>query len=99
MNKSLIIYENNKAIHFLTEKIKFLDTLEDFYNKVQKLLGQSVDATIPTGLDFNYHRALIKVRRQDIGNVRWMLQVHSMRVARNPRQQSRPIGIVRPWKN
>jgi len=30
MNRSLIIYENNKAIQYLTEKIRFLVTIEDF---------------------------------------------------------------------
>jgi hypothetical protein len=99
MNRSLIIYENNKAIQYLTEKIRFLETIEDFYNKAQNLLGQSVDTTLPLDLDFNYHRELIKIRKQDISNVRWMLRVQSMREARNPHQQFKSIGVIKPWKN
>ncbi len=77
MNKSLIIYENNKAIHYLTEKVRFLEIVEDFYSKVQKLLGQSVDTALPPDLDFNYHRELIKIRKQNFSHVRWMLQVQN----------------------
>jgi len=63
------------------------------------LLGQSVDTTLPLDLDFNYHRELIKIRKQDISNVRWMLRVQSMREARNPHQQFNSIGVIKPWKN
>jgi hypothetical protein len=90
MSKSSIIHENNKAIQYLTEKIRSLEIIEDFYNKVQKLLGQSVDTTLPLDLDFNYYRELIKIRKQEIGNIRWMLQVQSMLEALKPRQQFRP---------
>jgi hypothetical protein len=99
MNKNSIIQENNKAIHYLTEKIRFLEKVEDFYNKTRKLLGQSADATLPPDLDFNYHHELIKIRKQNISNVRWTLQVQSMREALGPRQQFRPTGVIKPWKN
>ena len=66
MNKSSSIEENNKVVRYLTEKIDSLELIENFYNKVQDLLGQGVDIKFPPDLDFNYHRELIKIRKQDI---------------------------------
>ena len=43
MNKSSNIEENNKVVQYLTEKIDSLELIENFYNKVQDLLGQGVD--------------------------------------------------------
>ncbi len=40
MNRSSSIEENNKVVQYLTEKIDSLELIENFYNKVQDLLGQ-----------------------------------------------------------
>jgi hypothetical protein len=95
MNNSQIIQQNSIAVQYLTEKIRFLETVEDFYNKVQNLLGQGVDITLPPDLDFNYHCELIKIRKQDISFVRWMLQLQITRLI-----SGRPVPIKRlRWTN
>jgi len=93
-----IIQQNKIAIQHLTEKIRILETVENFYDKTQSLLGQSVDINLPLDLDFNYHYELIKIRKQNIDNVRWMLQAQNMRLARYPYQRFKPVGIIRLWK-
>ncbi len=49
MNKSSSIEENNKVVQYLTEKIDSLELIENFYNKVQDLLGQGVDIKFQIG--------------------------------------------------
>jgi hypothetical protein len=93
-----IIQQNKIAILQLTEKIRTLETVENFYDKAQSLLGQSVDVGLPPDLDFNYHYELIKIRKQSIDNVRWMLQTQNMRLARYPYQRFKPVGIIKLWK-
>jgi hypothetical protein len=88
-----IIQQNKIAIQHLT-----LETIENFYGKTQCLLGQSVDINLPPDLDFNYHYELIKIRKQDISNVKWMLQAQNMRLARYPYQRFKPVEIIKPWK-
>ena len=98
-NKYVNIVQQNKiAIQHLIEKIRTLETIENFYDKTQRLLGQSVDINLPPDLDFNYHYELIKIRKQNIDNVRWMLQAQNMRLARYPYQRFKPGGIIKPWK-
>ena len=53
MNKSSSIEENNKVVQYLTEKIDSLEMIENFYNKVQDLLGQGVDIKFPPDLDLS----------------------------------------------
>jgi hypothetical protein len=93
-----IIQQNKIAIQHLIEKIRTLETIENFYGKTQCLLGQSVDINLPPDLDFNYHYELIKIRKQDISNVKWMLQAQNRRLARYPYQQFKPVEIIKPWK-
>ena len=93
-----IIQQNKIAIQHLIEKIRTLETIENFYDKTQCLLGQSVDINLPPDLDFNYHYELIKIRKQNIDNVRWMLQAQNMRLARYPYQRFKPVEIIKPWK-
>jgi len=93
-----IIQQNKIAIQHLIEKIRTLETIENFYDKTQCLLGQSVDINLPPDLDFNYHYELIKIRKQDINNVKRTLQAQNMRLARYPYQQFKPVEIIRLWK-
>jgi hypothetical protein len=90
MNKSSSIEENNKVVQYLTEKIESLELIENFYNKVQDLLGQGVDIKFPPDLDFNYHRELIKIRKQDISFARWTFQLQVIRLL-----SGRPVPIKR----
>ena len=93
-----IIQQNKIAIQHLIEKIRTLETIGNFYDKTQCLLGQSVDTNLPPDLDFNYHYELIKIKKQNIDNVRWMLQAQNMRLAHYPYQRFKPVGIIKPWK-
>ena len=90
MNKSSSIEENNKVVQYLTEKIDSLELIENFYNKVQDLLGQGVDIKFPPDLDFNYHGDLIKIRKQDISFARWTFQLQVIRLL-----SGRPVPIKR----
>ena len=90
MNKSSNIEENNKVVQYLTEKIDSLELIENFYNKVQDLLGQGVDIKFPSDLDFNYHQELIKIRKQDISFARWTFQLQVIRLL-----SGRPVPIKR----
>ncbi len=90
MNKSSSIEENNKVVQYLTEKIDSLGLIENFYDKVQDLLGQGVDIKLSPDLDFNYHRELIKIRKQDISFARWTFQLQVIRLL-----SGRPVPIKR----
>ncbi len=90
MNRSSSIEENNKVVQYLTEKIDSLELIENFYNKVQDLLGQGVDIKFPPDLYFNYHRELIKIRKQDISFARWTFQLQVIRLL-----SGRPVPIKR----
>jgi hypothetical protein len=98
-NKYVTVIQQNKiAIQQLTEKIRILETIENFYDKAQSLLGQSIDVSLPPDLDFNYHYELIKIRKQNIGNARWILQAQNMRLARYSYQRFKSVGIIKLWK-
>jgi hypothetical protein len=90
MDKSSSIEENNKVVQYLTEKIDSLELIESFYDKVQDLLGQGVEIEFPHDLDFNYHRELIKIRKQDISFARWTFQLQIIRLL-----SGRPVPIKR----
>jgi len=90
MNKSSSIEENNKVVQYLTEKIDSLELIENFYNKVQDLLGQGVYIKFPPDLDFNYQRGIIIIRKQDIICSRWTFQLHVIRLL-----SGRPVPIKR----
>ncbi len=71
------LYHNEAAIQCLTDKLRSLEMIENFYSKILKLLGQGVDIELPSDLDFDYHTELIKIRKQNISFVRWKLQLQS----------------------
>ena len=60
-------------IKSITEKLEFLNSMEEFYQKVQEMLHY-LGIKSPSKLDFNYYSELIKQRKQDLAFARWTIQ-------------------------
>ncbi len=63
----------NTMIKFVTEKLEFLKSMEELYQKVQKMLHY-LGIKPPSKLNFNYYLELIKQRKQDLAFARWAIQ-------------------------
>ena len=63
----------NTMIKFITEKLEFLNSMEEFYLKVQEMLHY-LGIKSPSKPNFNYYSELIKQRKQDLAFARWMIQ-------------------------
>jgi hypothetical protein len=60
-------------INSITEKLEFLNNMEEFYQKVQEMLHY-LGLKSPSRPDFNYYSELIKQRKQDLAFARWTIQ-------------------------
>jgi len=60
-------------IKSITEKLEFLNSMEEFYLKVQEMLHY-LGIKSPSKPNFNYYSELIKQRKQDLAFARWMIQ-------------------------
>jgi hypothetical protein len=60
-------------INSITEKLEFLNNMEEFYQKVQEMLHY-LGIKSPSKPDFNYYSELIKQRKQDLAFARWTIQ-------------------------
>jgi len=60
-------------IKSITEKLEFLNSMEEFYQKVQEMLHY-LGIKSPSKPDFNYYSELIKQRKQDLAFARWTIQ-------------------------
>ena len=60
-------------IKSITEKLEFLNSMEEFYQKVQEMLHY-LGIKSPSKPDFNYYSKLIKQRKQDLAFARWTIQ-------------------------
>jgi len=60
-------------IKSITEKLEFLNSMEEFYLKVQEMLHY-LGIKSPSKPNFNYYSELIKRRKQDLAFARWMIQ-------------------------
>jgi phosphatidylethanolamine-binding protein (PEBP) family uncharacterized protein len=60
-------------IKFVTEKLEFLKSMEELYQKVQEMLHY-LGIKPPSKLNFNYYLELIKQRKQDLAFARWIIQ-------------------------
>ena len=60
-------------IKSITEKLEFLNSMEEFYLKVQEMLHY-LGIKSPSQPDFNYYSELIKQRKQDLAFARWTIQ-------------------------
>jgi hypothetical protein len=60
-------------IKSITEKLEFLNRMEEFYQKVQEML-RYLGIKSPSKPDFNYYSELIKQRKQDLAFARWTIQ-------------------------
>ncbi len=60
-------------IRSITEKLEFLNSMEEFYQKVQEML-HNLGIKSPSKPNFNYYSELIKRRKQDLAFARWMIQ-------------------------
>ena len=60
-------------IKSITEKLEFLNSMEEFYQKVQEMLHY-LGIKSPSRPDFNYYSELIKQRKQDLAFARWTIQ-------------------------
>jgi len=60
-------------IKSITEKLEFLNSMEELYLKVQEMLHY-LGIKSPSKPDFNYYSELIKQRKQDLAFARWMIQ-------------------------
>jgi hypothetical protein len=60
-------------IESITEKLEFLNSMEEFYLKVQEMLHY-LGIKSPSKPNFNYYSELIKRRKQDLAFARWMIQ-------------------------
>ncbi len=60
-------------IKFITEKLEFLKSMEELYQKVQGMLHY-LGIKPPSKPNFNYYLELIKQRKQDLAFARWMVQ-------------------------
>ena len=63
----------NTMIKFVTEKLEFLKSMEELYQKVQEML-RYLGIKSPSKPNFNYYSELIKRRKQDLAFARWMIQ-------------------------
>ncbi len=63
----------NTMIKSITEKLEFLNSMEEFYQKVQEMLHY-LGIKSPSKPDFNYYSKLIKQRKQDLAFARWTIQ-------------------------
>ncbi len=61
------------TIKSITEKLEFLNSMEEFYQKVQEMLHY-LGIKSPSKPDFNYYSELIKQRKQDLAFARWKIQ-------------------------
>ncbi len=64
---------SSTVIKFITEKLEFLNSMEEFYQKVQEML-RYLGIKSPSKPDFNYYSELIKQRKQDLAFARWTIQ-------------------------
>jgi len=60
-------------INSITEKLEFLNNMEEFYQKVQEMLHY-LGIKSPSRPNFNYYAELIKQRKQDLAFARWTIQ-------------------------
>jgi hypothetical protein len=60
-------------INSITEKLEFLNNMEEFYQKVQEMLHY-LGIKSPSKPNFNYYSELIKQRKQDLAFARWTIQ-------------------------
>jgi hypothetical protein len=60
-------------INSITEKLEFLNNMEEFYQKVQEMLHY-LGIKSPSRPDYNYYSELIKQRKQDLAFARWTIQ-------------------------
>ena len=60
-------------IKSITEELEFVNSMEEFYQKVQEMLHY-LGIKSPSKLDFNYYSELIKQRKQDLAFARWTIQ-------------------------
>jgi hypothetical protein len=60
-------------IKSITEKLEFLNNMEELYQKVQEMLHY-LGIKSPSKPDFNYYSELIKQRKQDLAFARWTIQ-------------------------
>ena len=60
-------------IRSITDKLEFLNSMEEFYLKVQEMLHY-LGIKSPSKPNFNYYSELIKRRKQDLAFARWMIQ-------------------------
>jgi len=60
-------------IKSITEKLEFLNGMEELYQKVQEML-RYLGIKSPSKPNFNYYSELIKRRKQDLAFARWMIQ-------------------------
>ena len=60
-------------IKSINEKLEFLNSMEEFYQKVQEMLHY-LGIKSPSKPNFNYYSELIKQRKQDLAFARWMIQ-------------------------
>jgi len=61
------------TIKSITEKLEFLNSMEEFYQKVQEMLHY-LGIKSPSKPNFNYYSKLIKQRKQDLAFARWTIQ-------------------------
>jgi hypothetical protein len=82
-------------INSITEKLEFLNNMEEFYQKVQEMLHY-LGIKSPSRPDFNYYSELIKQRKQDLAFARWTIQ-------RQYRKwfmvQMNKTGLIKMYKN
>ena len=60
-------------IKSITEKLEFLNGMEEFYQKVQEMLHY-LGIKLPSKPNFNHYSELIKQRKQNLAFARWMIQ-------------------------
>ena len=60
-------------IKSITEKLEFLSSMEELYQKVQEMLHY-LGIKSPSKPNFNYYSELIKQRKQDLAFARWTIQ-------------------------
>ena len=60
-------------IKSITEKLEFLNGMEELYQNVQEML-RYLGIKSPSKPNFNYYSELIKRRKQDLAFARWMVQ-------------------------
>lgn len=82
-------------IKSITEKLEFLNSMEELYQKVQEML-RYLGIKSPSKPNFNYYSELIKQRKQDLAFARWTIQRQYIEWSKSRMSKT---GLIKMYKS